>query len=131
MFEAGVSAAMDLSDGLLGDLPKILAASGVGGWIETDLIPVLPAVRALFSDRWLDLVLRGGEDYELLMTIAPERFEHFQRLAGVVGGTVTVIGEVSGDAAAGLEVRTNGQPIDHQRGAFDHFAASTDRRESD
>lgn len=127
MSAAGVSTAMDLSDGLLGDLPKILAASGVGGWIETDWIPVLPAVRALFSDRWLEMALQGGEDYELLMTIAPERFAHFEQLAGVVGGTVTVIGELSSDATGGLEVRTNGQPVDHQRGAFDHFGAANDR----
>ncbi|HYJ12288.1 MAG TPA: thiamine-phosphate kinase [Thermomicrobiales bacterium] len=124
MFEAGVSAAMDLSDGLLGDLPKILVASGVGGRIEADLIPVLPAVRAVFPDRWLDLALRGGEDYELLMTIAPERFAHFQQLAGVVGGTVTVIGEITDDEPASLSVTNDGEPMDLQRGAFDHFAMS-------
>jgi thiamine-monophosphate kinase len=123
MYEAGVTAAMDLSDGLLGDLPKILHASGVGGRIELDRVPVLPAVRALFPDRWLDLAVQGGEDYELLMTIAPEGFERFRALAGVVGATITAIGEITGEGAGHLELSGNGNDGIHQPGAFDHFRA--------
>src|SRR5690606_11554591 len=65
----GVACAMDLSDGLLGDLPKIMAASGVSARIDTRQIPVLPAVRALFPERWLELAVRAGEDFELLTTM--------------------------------------------------------------
>jgi thiamine-monophosphate kinase len=70
--EVGATAAMDLSDGLFGDLPKILVASGVSARIDPALVPVAAAVRALFPDRWFDLATRGGEDYELLFTIPQE-----------------------------------------------------------
>ncbi|MBA3413759.1 MAG: thiamine-phosphate kinase, partial [Chloroflexia bacterium] len=53
--EVGATAAMDLSDGLFGDLPKILAASAVSAWIELRLLPVAAAVRALFPERWLEM----------------------------------------------------------------------------
>ena len=68
LLEQGATSAMDLSDGLLGDLPKILAASGVAARLDEGDIPVAAAVRALFPDEWVDLALRGGEDYELLFT---------------------------------------------------------------
>ncbi|MCA9880064.1 MAG: thiamine-phosphate kinase, partial [Thermomicrobiales bacterium] len=64
--EQGATAAMDLSDGLLGDLPKILAASGVAAEIDLRDVPVAAAVRALFPEQWLTFATRGGEDYELL-----------------------------------------------------------------
>ena len=62
---------MDLSDGLFGDLPKLLAASGVTARIDARRIPVAAAVRALFPQEWLELATRGGEDYELLFTAPP------------------------------------------------------------
>ena len=76
--EHGAHAAMDLSDGLFGDLPKILSASGVNAEIDLSALPVAASIRALFPDRWLELATRGGEDYELLLTIPPDRFERLQ-----------------------------------------------------
>lgn len=70
----GVRAAMDLSDGLLGDLPKICERSGVSAIIETYRLPVPNAIKWGFPD-WRDLALRGGEDYELLFTAPPQVFE--------------------------------------------------------
>jgi thiamine-monophosphate kinase len=121
LFEAGVSAAMDLSDGLLGDLPKILQASGVSGRVEVDRLPVLPAVRALFPDTWQDLALRGGEDYELLMTIPPAGFEHFQALADTIGATLTPIGHITAHDPGRVELFQDGQSFAAPVGAFDHF----------
>ena len=72
--KAGVRCAMDLSDGLLGDLPKICEASDVQAIIEADLLPIPHAVRWSFPD-WWDLALRGGEDFELLFTCPPELFD--------------------------------------------------------
>src|SRR5215207_8387328 len=63
LLEAGATSAMDLSDGLLGDLPKILAASRVAERLDEGAIPVAAAVQALFPDEWIELALRGGEDY--------------------------------------------------------------------
>ncbi|HEU0164233.1 MAG TPA: thiamine-phosphate kinase [Thermomicrobiales bacterium] len=92
--EIGATAAMDLSDGLLGDLPKILAASGVAATIDSRSLPVAPAVKALFPDLWIDLALRGGEDYELLFTIPPGLFPALAARVEEIGATVTAIGTI-------------------------------------
>src|ERR671910_1575045 len=94
LLELGATSAMDLSDGLLGDLPKILAASGVDARLDEETIPVAAAVRALFPDEWLDLALRGGEDYELLFTAPRRTWDAINGAVREAGGTVTVIGEV-------------------------------------
>ncbi len=125
----GASSAMDLSDGLFGDLPKILSASGVDARLESGRIPVAAAVRALFPERWFALATLGGEDYELLFTAEPERFAAIARSATEIGSTVTAIGEIvprqdddiritmrDGD---GVETIIGG-------GGFDHFATVDD-----
>jgi thiamine-monophosphate kinase len=120
----GVATAMDLSDGLLGDLPKILIRSAVSAEIEVDRLPVPAAVRALFPDDWLELALRGGEDYELLICASPEVMAECVRQAASVGATLTVIGRIV-DPAGGppeLVVRdSDGTAIEIESGAFDHF----------
>ncbi len=124
----GVSAAMDLSDGLLGDLPKILSASGVAARIDVDRLPVLPAVRALFPDRGEEFALRGGEDYELLVTVPERRFDEFAAAARGVGGTVTAIGRIVDDGpVGGVALYRDGEPADSVTGAFDHFGGGTER----
>jgi thiamine-monophosphate kinase len=122
LFEHGVTAAMDLSDGLLGDLPKLLGRSGVSGEIERDRIPVAAAVRALFPARWFDLAIGGGEDYELLMTVPPDQFEALALNAANVGSTLTTIGRiVPGDAGALSIVEADRSRRRIDRGAWDHF----------
>ncbi|MGC4189938.1 MAG: thiamine-phosphate kinase [Thermomicrobiales bacterium] len=123
--DLGVMAAMDLSDGLLGDLPKILAASGVGATIDARMLPVAPAVRALFPDTWLDLALRGGEDYELLFTAPPARFDEIVRRAEGIGSAVTAIGTVE-SASHGLVVRgLDGKERSAVAGTlWDHFSGA-------
>ena len=91
----GVTAAMDISDGLLGDLPKILEASQVSAEVDISSIPVLPAVRALFPDDFEQFALRGGEDYELLMTVPGDRLDGFVAEAATIGATITQVGEDS------------------------------------
>jgi len=124
LLERGATAAMDLSDGLFGDLPKILAASGVSARVDAARIPVAAAVRALFPDRWLDLATRGGEDYELLFTAPPEAWEAIAAGAAAVGGTVTAIGEIvpsAGGAVALTLVDADGGERPVAAGAWDHF----------
>ncbi|HEY8446037.1 MAG TPA: thiamine-phosphate kinase [Thermomicrobiales bacterium] len=124
LLTAGVSCAMDLSDGLLGDLPKILAASGVAARLDAAAIPVAAAIRALFPEEWLELALRGGEDYELLFTAPPDVFSRVQAAAADLGNTVTAIGEIV-PAGAGeplLRMRgLDGIEREVRAGAFDHF----------
>ncbi|MBA2278332.1 MAG: thiamine-phosphate kinase, partial [Chloroflexia bacterium] len=120
----GATAAMDLSDGLFGDLPKLLGASGATGRIDARTIPVASSVRAHFPLDWLELATRGGEDYELLFTIPGPRWFALSRAASEIGATLTTIGAVTTPAPStplltvvGLDGRT--APIDAQ--AFDHF----------
>jgi thiamine-monophosphate kinase len=119
------TSAMDLSDGLLGDLPKILGESGVAARLDVRQLPVAAAVRALFPDDWLDLVLRGGEDYELLFTAPAHAWVEIASAAENVGGTVTAIGEIvpAGDDPGKIEISgLDGTTRTMVPGAFDHFA---------
>lgn len=116
--------AMDLSDGLLGDLPKILTASGVRAELDVDRLPVPAAVRALFPDDWLQLATRGGEDYELLFCASAEIMARVQQRAKGIGATVTVVGRVL-DPDPGLPLvtlrRPDGTVEPAEASAFDHF----------
>ncbi|MEJ7840095.1 MAG: thiamine-phosphate kinase [Thermomicrobiales bacterium] len=124
LWKHGVSAAMDLSDGLFGDLPKLLYQSGVCARIEQDLVPIPAAVRALFPDHWFELGTAGGEDYELLLTFPPALRSGLTNAAAVVGSTITVIGEVVAGSPGGIVlIDTTGQESDVDTGAFDHFRA--------
>jgi thiamine-monophosphate kinase len=125
LLEGGATAAMDLSDGLMGDLPRILAASGVAARLDARRIPVAAALRALFPDDWLDLALRGGEDYELLFTAPLGAMRGITDAVAVTGGTVTAIGEIvpreAGEPQLEL-VDLGGTPRRVSAGAFDHFS---------
>jgi len=121
---AGATSAMDVSDGLLGDLPKILVASEVSAEIDEEAVPMLPAIRALFPDRFRDLVLSGGEDYELLFTVPPSLWPSLEQGAGQIGSTITVIGRVIPIESEGSELylaSPDGSRSTSDSGAFDHF----------
>lgn len=65
------TAAIDLSDGLYGDLGKLLLASGVGAEIDVGALPISAALRAAFTpERQRSFALGGGDDYELCFTAA-------------------------------------------------------------
>lgn len=124
----GATSAMDLSDGLFGDLPKILEASEVSARIDEVAVPVPAAVHALFPDRWFDLATRGGEDYELLFTAPPDRFAAIAAAAIGIGATVTPIGEIVAGATnpPRLELRrADGALSWIEAGAYDHFLAGS------
>jgi thiamine-monophosphate kinase len=124
LLERGATSAMDLSDGLLGDLPKILVASGVAARVDEATVPVAAAVRALFPDEWLELALRGGEDYELLFTAPRESWDSIEALAQENGGIVTVIGEIVEGGSDPGRVELTGRDGARRTvtpGAFDHF----------
>jgi thiamine-monophosphate kinase len=118
------TAAIDVSDGLLGDLGHILRRSGVGARIDTGVAaslmnPVCAAV--LEEEQRLEYVLAGGDDYELLFTAAASRRDGVQAAARQAGIAVTRIGSI--EAAAGLRlVDASGQPLERRYGSFDHFA---------
>jgi thiamine-monophosphate kinase len=124
LLDHGATSAMDLSDGLLGDLPKILTASEVAARLDEGAIPVAAAVQALFPDDWVDLALRGGEDYELLFTAPRCAWDAIDGAARREGGIVTAIGEVVGRGSAPSRIELVGRDGTRRTvlgGAFDHF----------
>lgn len=72
------SSCLDVSDGLLADLQHVLAASGVGAVLDTGHLPLSEAVKGLPEQQRLDFALRGGDDYELLLTVSPENWKALQ-----------------------------------------------------
>jgi thiamine-monophosphate kinase len=115
------TSAIDLSDGLIGDLGHVLARSGVGATVEVDAIPRSAVVAAMPRALQHRCVLAGGDDYELLFT-APAGQDDAVRAAGERAGVaVTPIGRI--EAAAGLRlIDAVGQPVIFTERAFDHFA---------
>jgi thiamine-monophosphate kinase len=89
------SACMDLSDGLVGDLGKLIAASGLGARVGIEHLPLSPALRAITSLDWArNYALGGGDDYELLLAVHPERIAALAERARELNLTLTVIGEL-------------------------------------
>jgi thiamine-monophosphate kinase len=111
-------AMIDVSDGLLLDLSRLTRASGVGAAIDYERLPVSAAFRRECRCRGLaekDLVLGGGEDYELLFTVSPAR----EKLLRKTGMVYHIIGRVT--AERGLRLRENGRALGVGRRGFDHF----------
>ena len=116
------SAAIDVSDGLTGDLGHILERSGVGARVRYDAIPKSRAFGTL-GDRKLesDCVLSGGDDYELLFTAPQERRAAIDALPGEIGVPLSRIGTI--EPAGGLQVLDREGKVMRFKGSFDHFAA--------
>lgn len=117
-----VSAAMDVSDGLAGDLAKLARVSGVAATVTAADVPLSPAARrATAADPALiTTVLTGGDDFEVLATVPPARLEDLRREAGDAGVGVTPIGVV----AAGEGTRfhdAGGHPLRFARPSYSHF----------
>ena len=123
------SAAIDVSDGLLGDLGHVLAASGVGATIDTDAALTLlqcngsEGAAQLGADHLLGCVLAGGDDYELLFTAPQSRRAAVAAASAASNTPITRIGRI--DASPGLRlVDAQGQPVANRFASFDHFASA-------
>ena len=116
-------AAMDVSDGLAGDLAKLCIASGVSAIIDAAAVPLSEAARGLIEQGQTSFVsaVSGGDDYEVLCTIAKDRWEDFARAARNVGVTVTPIGEVIAGNATPKWLDTKGEDVTLPRLSYSHF----------
>ena len=124
---AHANAAMDVSDGLVGDLAKLCAAAHITAQITAQIdvarVPLSDAAaRALESDcELIKPILTGGEDYEILCAVAPDHVAAFQAAAARAGVPVTDIGRiVEGDAPPRF-LNPEGQPLTFLHTAYSHF----------
>ena len=115
------SAAMDVSDGLAGDLAKLCRASGVGAEIDVARVPLSDAVRAAIeADPALrETALGGGDDYEILLTLPAEKLAAFRRSADVAGIAVTEIGRIT--AGEGARFLQAGRELTFEHPSYSHF----------
>jgi thiamine-monophosphate kinase len=116
------SAAMDISDGLAGDLAKLCAASGVAADVEATKIPLSDAAQsALTGDPTLiETILTGGDDYEIVCTVPPGKAAAFLATAKAANVALTQIGTIkAGEGVRMLDAK--GTPLKFARASFSHF----------
>jgi len=120
---AHASAAMDVSDGLAGDLAKLCAASAVSAHIQAAAVPLSAPARSLLraDPALLETVLTGGDDYEIVLTVAPAAVAALQAAADAAGVAVTQIGEIVASDAPPRFVDDAGVPLRLTRLSFSHF----------
>lgn len=120
---AHARAAMDISDGLAIDCSRLSAVSGVAARIDAACVPLSEAAQALVSadPSLVEIVLTGGDDYEILAAVAPEQQGRFAADATESGVPVTRIGII--EQGAGLQIiGSGGAPLNLSRLGYDHLA---------
>jgi thiamine-monophosphate kinase len=118
------SAALDVSDGLTGDLGHVLAASRVGAVVDLAAIPCADALRAKLDGHERELalgcLLAGGDDYELCFTAPPATRERIDALALALGLPLTPVGVITVDPQLTIRDEQH-RPLAAPPRAFDHF----------
>lgn len=131
---AQVTSMIDISDGLVQDLSHLLEAGGLGVRLKEDALPHSPALRRICTDNQispLPFSLTGGEDYELLFTLAAVDVKKITRQFQKANALVTQIGEITAEEGEVALVRSDGR-CENLSGAlgFDHFSPAARHRSS-
>lgn len=114
-------AAIDISDGLVGDLAHILKASQVGATLDVDALPAGPVLAQQATALRRRYTAAGGDDYELCFTAPPSSREAIAALATACGTPATRVGRIEAETGLRL-VDAQGLPLDLQLSSFDHFS---------
>jgi thiamine-monophosphate kinase len=117
------SAAMDVSDGLAGDLAKLCDASGVSAAIDAPSIPLSAAAAKLLARGkvGIEAIIAGGDDYEILCTIPENRLEAFAQEARLAAVAVTSIGTIIAATSVPSFLDADGRAITLPRLSYSHF----------
>jgi thiamine-monophosphate kinase len=117
------SAAIDVSDGLAGDLAKLCAASGVSAAIDVASIPLSAAAAAVLARGavGIEALVSGGDDYEILCAIPESRFDAFAEAAELAGVAVSSIGIVISGASEPKFLDAQGRNVPLAHLAYSHF----------
>ena len=113
-------AAIDISDGLAGDLGHILQRSGVGATLEIDSLPAGPVLATQSTTLQRNFTLTGGDDYELCFTAAPAQRAAVLAAGRLAATPVTRVGRIEADAGLRL-IDAQGHPVSIALSSFDHF----------
>ncbi|MGZ8388667.1 MAG: thiamine-phosphate kinase [Rhodoplanes sp.] len=123
IFRRHASGGMDVSDGLAGDLAKLCAASGVDAVIDAAHVPLSDGARravaaepALLAD-----LLTGGDDYEIVATVAADNLGALIAEAAAAGVAVSEIGAIETGEGRAEFIGTDGRPLVFARRSFSHF----------
>jgi thiamine-monophosphate kinase len=118
------TSAIDISDGLLGDLGHICELSKAGATVESEHLPVSAiGARHIESLEGLTAVAAGGDDYELCFTAPANARDSIEDLTDVLGIPLTRIGQIRKGQGVSL-LGADGKPITIDGRGFDHFTAS-------
>ena len=117
------SAAMDVSDGLAGDLTKLCGVSGVSAVIDLESIPRSAAAKDLLARRivGIEALIAGGDDYEILCAIPEDRVEAFAQAAQRAGVPVSSIGMAVAGSAIPKFIDREGKEIALEPRSYSHF----------
>jgi thiamine-monophosphate kinase len=114
-------AAMDVSDGLVGDLAKMMRAGRTSATVDLDAMPFSQAAAAIVVDPALfERAVTGGDDYELLCAVPEGALDTFRAECAAAGVPVTVIGTVTSGTEEPLFTR-GGAPVRFAQGSYGHF----------
>jgi thiamine-monophosphate kinase len=113
------SACIDLSDGLYGDLGRLLQASACGAQLETEALPLSAALRSRLGTGAWQAALSGGEDYELCFSVPIDRTTRLEAIAAQSGEALTRIGTVRSEG--GIALMQAKEVIQFSPSSFDHF----------
>ncbi len=118
---AGVaSAGMDVSDGLVQDLGHLCRAGGLMAEVDAALVPLSPQAREA-GPEWLATCLTGGDDYELLLAVPPDREAALYAASQAAGMAVTRIGGFRSGPPRVMVRGTDGEPMSLATGGWSHF----------
>jgi thiamine-monophosphate kinase len=115
--------AMDVSDGLAGDLAKLCGASGVSAEIDVARVPLSEAATSVVTSdpAAIEKVLTGGDDYEIVCTVPRQRLADFRAAADTAGVPVTEIGRITGVRTPPRFIGRDGKAMQFKQASFSHF----------
>ncbi|XBC39124.1 MAG: thiamine-phosphate kinase [Buchnera aphidicola (Nurudea shiraii)] len=116
------SSAIDLSDGLLSDLKKVLDLSNCGASINIEQLPISPLLKNNFTqEKWLNFAINSGEDYELCFTIPKKNILALKNSIDPLGVNYNCIGKIN-HIKDGYNILYNGKKIHFSHTGYDHFS---------
>jgi len=115
------TSAIDLSDGLATDLPRLLAGSGCGARVEIEQIPVQAALAELSDMQQYSLAISGGDDYELLFTLPACKQDSLAEIASELDLALTVIASINEQTTVEF-IHATGESFTSELAEFEHFS---------